>query len=765
MSPASGVVTPKGEASFANPPANFYAFSSARVGEPSRVESVWLRFDAATTIQSIKSTPDFPIEQGGSCVEGQSYAKGDTCIVLVRFTPQGAGRRLGKLKVAHAGSAEPAAFGLGGYGYAAVVSFTPALITTVPGTYPASKGLLSGAQNLTVDGSDTLFIADTGNGIIRYDDSSATIVSLATGYSSPNGIAVDTFGEVYFGETAANRMYEIFDYGPVVPASGSTISSCTVSAPCTLGTTQIYLPGEMSMDPYNHLFFVEETRGAAMSTVQPEPANLVFLYDPFPYQNSPSTAMAVDANDNLYSLWSTTGNCEIQQQSLYNSENNNVFFTKVAGGRICGYSGDGGEAGNAEIGSLIGQIAFDVSGNLYFTDTNNQRVRMINVTTGIISTVAGSGTAGYAGDGGQGTSAKLSYPTGVTVDSQGQVYIISGTGTVSGGAQVIRKLGVTGQLGFGNQPAGTAGAAHIVTVSNTGNSSMTLTNTAFTGANPGDFSVDPATTSCVLTAGASLYSGQSCKIGFIFKPGATGARSAGFVMLDNTVTNSNTVQLSGTGTSSAVKLNPGAVSFPATAKSYTTTVPVTITNSGNAALTLSSIALAGTNAAMFSSTSGCGTSVAPGVTCTLHVTFKPSATGSYAASLKVTDNAPNSPQSIALKGSGVAAVASTVKLAAAANPATTCQPVSFAVTVGGTGAGTPTGTITLKNGATVLATGALSKGTAALSTEKLAAGTSQLTASYGGDATHEPSASAELAQTVNTGACTEARTQTLGAQP
>ncbi|MGC2636640.1 MAG: hypothetical protein WA294_05655, partial [Acidobacteriaceae bacterium] len=410
QSPASGAITPKGEASFANPPANFYAFSSARVGEPSSVESVWLRFDAATTIRSIQSTPDFPIEPGGSCVEGQSYGKGDTCIVLVRFTPQGAGRRLGKLTVAHAGSAEPAAFGLGGYGYAPVINFTPSLITTVAGTYPANKGLLSGANNLTVDGSDTLFIADTGNGIIRYIDSGATIKSLATGYSSPNGIAVDTFGEVYFDETAANIMYEIYDYGPVVPASGSTVSSCTTSAPCNLDVTQINLPGEMSIDPYNHLFFVEETSGAAMSTVQPEPPNLIFLYDPFPYQDSPSTAMAVDANDNLYTLWSTSGNCEIQQQSLYNAENENVAFNKVAGGRICGYSGDGGEAGNAEIGSLIGQIAFDVAGDLYFTDTNNQRVRMINVTTGIITTIAGSGTAGYVGDNGTGPAAKLSYP-------------------------------------------------------------------------------------------------------------------------------------------------------------------------------------------------------------------------------------------------------------------------------------------------------------------------------------------------------------------
>src|SRR5580692_1492265 len=269
----------KGEAPYANPPANFYSFASAKVGEPSTVEGLKLRFAAPTTLTSIQSTKDFTIEQGGSCREGQSFAKGDTCILLVRFTPQGAGPRLGHITINHSASATPASFGLGGNGYAPVISFTPSTTATVAGTYVSGHGLLTSAQNLTVDGSDSLYIADTGNGIIRYIDSSGTIKNLATGYSSPYGIAVDTFGEVYFDEPAANIMYEIYDYGPVVPVTGTTVSSCTPSAPCTLAATQITNPGEMSMDPYNHLFFVEETSGAAFSTVQPEPANLIFIYD------------------------------------------------------------------------------------------------------------------------------------------------------------------------------------------------------------------------------------------------------------------------------------------------------------------------------------------------------------------------------------------------------------------------------------------------------------------------------------------------------
>ena len=66
----------------------------------------------------------------------------------------------------------------------------------------------------------------------------------------------------------------------------------------------------------------------------------------------------------------------------------------MVGGRNCGYGGDGGRAGNARIGSFVGQISFDLAGNLYFSDTYNQRVRRVDFNTGIIRTIAGNGTTG-----------------------------------------------------------------------------------------------------------------------------------------------------------------------------------------------------------------------------------------------------------------------------------------------------------------------------------------------------------------------------------
>ena len=252
---------------------------------------------APTKLTRIESTKDFKVE-GGSCKEGNSYDAGGSCMLLVRFTPQGAGRRMGKVTISYTGSAEPLAFGLGGYGYAPIASFVPALITTVTGTYPSNTGLLNGAQNLTVDGGDTLYVADTGNNMIRYMDSSGTIKTLASGYTGPSGIAVVTFGEVYFDVPAANTMYEIYGYGPVVQVNGTGTASCPAATPCNLSSEALGTPGEMSMDPYNHLFFVDSHMGAAMATVQPLPAKLIFLYDPFTYQTNPSSPMAVEFGHN-----------------------------------------------------------------------------------------------------------------------------------------------------------------------------------------------------------------------------------------------------------------------------------------------------------------------------------------------------------------------------------------------------------------------------------------------------------------------------------
>jgi len=121
------------------------------------------------------------------------------------------------------------------------------------------------------------------------------------------------------------------------------------------------------------------------------------------------------------------------------------FITTIAGTGVAGYSGDGGPATAAQLNGPQGVIK-DHLGNIYIADAENHCIRFIN-TTGIIRTVAGNGTGGYTGDGGQATNAELGYPANIAVDYTGNIYIVDVTNNC------IRK--VTASTGIINTIAGT----------------------------------------------------------------------------------------------------------------------------------------------------------------------------------------------------------------------------------------------------------------------------------------------------------------------
>ncbi len=727
-------------------PPNFRRFPDVKVGELADAQSLTLRFAQSVKLTGIHATPNFHVEQGSSCVEGNVYPANGSCTLLVRFAPKGAGHQLGRITIDHSGSATPFYVGLGGNSYAPVISFTPAVISTVPGTFPASKGLLNGAQNLSVDGGDTVYIADTGNNLIRMINASGTIQTISgTGLSAPLGVVADNFGDVYFDEPAAGKMFEIFNYGSQLQVSGTGTDSCTVAAPCKMPNETIYRPGQMSIDPSNQLFFAEQSLGAAVSQVLPYSPSLARIYDPFTYQETNPDAFAVDAYDNMYSFWNTTGVCAIVSQYYSDAVNSHSVYKKIAGGRACGFAGDGGQARNALTGTQIGQMAFDVEGNLYFTDTVNQRVRRIDAATGIINTIAGTGTAGYTGDGGAATLSDLSAPTGVGVDSQGQVYIISGT-AATGAAQVIRKLGPNGALPFSNQAKGTASAARTITISNTGNSERVLTNYAFTGSNPGEFSIDPATTSCLLTAGSTLAAGQSCKVGVIFKPGAAGTRTANLVFNDNTVSNSDVVSLFGVGTLPAATVT---IATPLAGASYKTgtAVPFKVTVTGSSTAPTGTVTFFVDGAAFGSPVaiaSGAASVNLTGLTIKTHTL---GATYNGDANWAVTG-----PVTRTTTVTAIAKAAASVQLTSAASQASACTSASFKAVVKdmSNGGHTPTGTVQLKEGTKVLATATLANGSASLGVTSLSPGTHTLIAVYSGDSLHAPASSSTVKQVVTT---------------
>src|SRR5438874_221493 len=104
------------------------------------------------------------------------------------------------------------------------------------------------------------------------------------------------------------------------------------------------------------------------------------------------------------------------------------LITRVAGNGSPGYSGDGGPAINAQLDNPSG-MAVDSTGNLFIADTRNQRIRKVS-SDGIITTVAGNASCssgycagGYSGDGGLASNAQLNYPTGVAVDRSGNLFV------------------------------------------------------------------------------------------------------------------------------------------------------------------------------------------------------------------------------------------------------------------------------------------------------------------------------------------------------
>ena len=130
------------------------------------------------------------------------------------------------------------------------------------------------------------------------------------------------------------------------------------------------------------------------------------------------TGVALDAAGNLYIADGTRdGHNRIRRVAASTG-----VITTVAGNGSQGYSGDGGPATLAQFSSL-GGLAADASGNLYIADNFNNRIRMVSQATGIISTVAGSGLAGFSGDGGLAANAELDNPLSVAVDSVGNLYI------------------------------------------------------------------------------------------------------------------------------------------------------------------------------------------------------------------------------------------------------------------------------------------------------------------------------------------------------
>ena len=239
-------------------------------------------------------------------------------------------------------------------------------------------------------------------------------------------------------------------------------------------------------------------------------------------------------------------------------------------------------------------------------------------------------------------SASLSFNDN-TSDSP-QTVTLSGTG----GAPAVSLS--DSSLSFANQLVGTASAGQGLTVTNSGTANLAITSVGLTGSNASDFAKSADT-----CTGATVIPNGTCTVSVTFTPSATGSRSASLSFNDNASGSPQRVTLSGTGGAPAVSLSDSSLTFTnQLVGTASAGQGLTVTNSGTANLAITSVGLTGSNASDFAKSADtcAGATLTPNGTCTLSVTFTPSATGSRTATLSINDNAANSPQTVSLSGTG-----------------------------------------------------------------------------------------------------------------
>ncbi|HXJ94422.1 MAG TPA: choice-of-anchor D domain-containing protein [Terriglobia bacterium] len=228
------------------------------------------------------------------------------------------------------------------------------------------------------------------------------------------------------------------------------------------------------------------------------------------------------------------------------------------------------------------------------------------------------------------------------------------TDSAPGSPQIINLTGSTStvtlsssSLAFGSQPVGVTSSPQTVTVTNTGTSSLTISSITASG----DFA---ETNDCSVP----LQPSTNCVISVTYTPSVAISSIGALTLTDNATGSPQVVLLTGTGVPAATAaLSATAITFanqPVGASSAAQNV--TLTNTGGATLLISNIAVAGD----FTESTTCGAFLNAGGGCTISVTFKPTAVGSRYGTVTVTDSAANSPQTITLAGTGLAAPALTV---------------------------------------------------------------------------------------------------------
>lgn len=333
-----------------------------------------------------------------------------------------------------------------------------ATITNVAGNgsqgYSGDGGLATSAQlsgqidGLVVDDSGNVYIADTGNNVIRkVAASTGDITTIAgngtAGYSgdggaatsaelySPASVSLGSSGYVFIADTGNNVIRKIV---------GGTINTVAGDGVAGFGgdggeATSAELSGPTStVTDGDHNLYIADNQNARIREVNVTTSDISTVggNGDVSYSGDGGSATSAELNDPSGVVVDSSGNV------IFSDANNNVVrklnvssgsISTIAGNGSAGYSGDGGAATSATLNNPQG-LALDSSGDLFIADSGNNVIREVSISTGDITTVAGDDNPGYSGDGGAATSAELNQPVGVYVDADGNVDIADSNNNV-----------------------------------------------------------------------------------------------------------------------------------------------------------------------------------------------------------------------------------------------------------------------------------------------------------------------------------------------
>ena len=317
-------------------------------------------------------------------------------------------------------------------------------ITTIAGCGIGDDSLATRAdlmqpQTLAFDRAGNAYIADYADNVVRKVSPGGIITTFAGngfyGYSGdggpataahlryPYGVAVDTAGNVYIADRNNSAIRKVNTVGIISTVAGTGTYGYNGDAIPAI-TAKLYYPSDVIVDTFGNIYIADEDnyrvrKVDAAGTISTVTGNGVMGYANIGGPASAATIsypyrLALDKAGNLYIT-------DVGTYRIY-KVNTGDTISNFAGTGSYGFGGDGGPATAADMSYADG-VAADTGGNVWFSDRNNDRIRMVSATTGIVTTVYGNGTGGYSGDGGPGSAAQLNTPQGLAFDTAGNLFI------------------------------------------------------------------------------------------------------------------------------------------------------------------------------------------------------------------------------------------------------------------------------------------------------------------------------------------------------